>query len=298
MPRFSIKQIPIPVYKPTRTSWVHKRPRNDYLMNPAVKYPIYKRLPSFWREQYEEKMPLIHQHEEQGTPRPQHGGLWKVGEKGEPERVENIPLKVYYPPESKKGIWGGEGWVIGAKYTRPNHKLNRRYDKIWKPIVMHRTIYSEILDRDVSMTVTPLTLDMIDEAYGFDAFVLKTPVVQLQEFGSKLKREMLLTLARKDTDLYPNNHEKRDKIYTKYQKYVISEEEASWVGLTLREAMHKQWDIEKAAGKHGPVPLLDLYTKELKEKIRLESGEPATLAETAGVSVFQMQDEKSKASNS
>ena len=56
-----------------------------------------------------------------------HAGLWKVGEKGEPERVENIPLKVYYPPESKKGIWGGEGWVIGAKYTRPNHKVINLY---------------------------------------------------------------------------------------------------------------------------------------------------------------------------
>ena len=37
------RKIPLPVYKSTRTTWVHKLPRNEYLSNPAVKYPIYKR---------------------------------------------------------------------------------------------------------------------------------------------------------------------------------------------------------------------------------------------------------------
>jgi len=52
------------------------------------------------------------------------------------------------------------------------------------------------------------------------------------------------------------------------QKYVIPEEQAEWVGLSLVEAMHKQWKIEEDAGLH--VSLFDKHmflTMHLKPKL-------------------------------
>ena len=53
---------------------------------------------------------------------------------------------------------------------------------------------------------------------GFQCFVLfQTCTKRLQELGGRLKREMLLKLVRKDTDLYPDDPVKREKIYNKYK---------------------------------------------------------------------------------
>lgn len=91
-----------------------------------------------------------------------------------------------------------------------------------------------------------------------------------------LKRAMLLRLARKDTQLYPNDPVQREKVYNKYkvvrmsllrdatfagnivmnffltffrfllskQQFGIPEEEAEWVGLSLEEAVEKQRQLE------------------------------------------------------
>ena len=91
-----------------------------------------------------------------------------------------------------------------------------------------------------------------------------------------LKRAMLLRLARKDTQLYPDDAVKREKVYNKYkvlrmgllrdatftgnilmncfltvflfllskQQFGIPEEEAEWVGLSLEEAVEKQRQLE------------------------------------------------------
>ena len=45
-------------------------------------------------------------------------GLWRVNEKNEPVRVHNARVQVRYPPESKEGIWGGEGIIYGQRYAR------------------------------------------------------------------------------------------------------------------------------------------------------------------------------------
>jgi len=247
MPRFPTSKLPLPVYKPTRSTWVHKLPRNEYLENPAIKYPIYNRLPLFWRQEYETPMPILHQKKQEGTRRPQHPGLWSMGEDYRPVRVETIPIEVHYPPESKFGIWAGEGIIVGERFARSGNENAPKYKKMWKP--------------------TPLTLDLIDEAYGFDFFILKTCTKRLQEFGGALKREMLIKLAKKDTELYPNDPNKQDKIYNKYKKHSIPLEKAEWVGLTIHQAMKKQWAIEKKQGVHSPVPLLITYTNELRAEL-------------------------------
>lgn len=90
-----------------------------------------------------------------------------------------------------------------------------------------------------------------------------------------LKRGMLLRLARRDPQLHPDDPERRAAIYDKYkvriwawtscssgppvadhlasphapclpaQEFVIQEEEAEWVGLTLDEAVEKQRLLEE-----------------------------------------------------
>uniref|UniRef100_A0A8C9APT5 Large ribosomal subunit protein bL28m n=1 Tax=Prolemur simus TaxID=1328070 RepID=A0A8C9APT5_PROSS len=175
-----------------------------------------------------------------------HGAKFRVNPKnGQRERVEDVPIPLYFPPESQRGLWGGEGWILGYRYTN-NDKLSKRVKKIWKPQLFERELYSEILDKKFTVTVTMRTLDLIDEAYGFDFYILKTPKEDLcSKFGMDLKRGMLLRLARQDPQLHPDDPERRAAIYDKYKEFAIPEAEAEWVGLTLEEAIEKQRLLEE-----------------------------------------------------
>ncbi|OXB53972.1 hypothetical protein ASZ78_006730 [Callipepla squamata] len=84
---------------------------------------------------------------------------------GERERAQDVPVPVYLPRAADEGLWGGEGWIRGFRYARN--------DKIWKPQLFERKFYSEILDAELTITVTMRTLDLIDQAYGFDFYILK-----------------------------------------------------------------------------------------------------------------------------
>ncbi|KAL0617172.1 39S ribosomal protein L28, mitochondrial [Plecturocebus cupreus] len=188
--------------------------------------------------------------EEERTPTPvhyrPHGAKFKINPKnGQWERVEDVPIPIYFPRESQRGLWGGEGWIQGQRYAH-NDKLSKRLKKVWKPQLFDRELYSEILDKKFTVTVTMRTLDLIDEAYGFDFYILKTPKEDLcSKFGMDLKRGMLLRLARQDPQLHPEDPERRAAIYDKYKEFVIPEEEADWVGLTLEEAIEKQRLLEE-----------------------------------------------------
>lgn len=52
-------------------------------------------------------------------------------------------------------------------------QLSTRLPKVWKPQLFERRLYSEILDATLTVTVTMRTLDLIDQAYGFDFYILK-----------------------------------------------------------------------------------------------------------------------------
>ena len=63
---------------------------------------------------------------------------------------------------------------------------------------------------------------MIEEEKGFDNYILKTHQVDLKsDIGMELKREMLITLARKETNLYPNDKQKQETIYNRYKAFAI-----------------------------------------------------------------------------
>ncbi|XP_028857361.1 large ribosomal subunit protein bL28m [Denticeps clupeoides] len=164
---------------------------------------------------------------------------------GQKERVQDVPVPIYYPPESQDGLWGGEGWICGFRYAN-NDKLSTRLKKTWKPQLFKRELYSEILDQRFHITVTARTLDLIDAAFGFDFYILRTPKCDLNsKLGMDLKRAMLLRLARKDPDLHAEDPVRREKIYSKYKQFEIPAEEAEWVGLSLEEAVEKQRRLEQ-----------------------------------------------------
>ncbi|XP_046891658.1 39S ribosomal protein L28, mitochondrial isoform X1 [Hypomesus transpacificus] len=205
-----------------------------------LKQGIYTRLPKHYLRSLEEKR----------EPMPVHwrplGVNYRVSPKtGLKERVQDIPIPIYYPAESQKGLWGGEGWISGFKYAK-NDKLCPRLAKTWKPQLFNRELYSEILDHKFTITVTARVLDLIDTAYGFDFYILKTPKEDLKsKLGMDLRRAMLLRLARRETELYPDDPVKREKIYNKYKQHLeVPEEEAEWVGLNLEEAVEKQRQLE------------------------------------------------------
>ena len=87
---------------------------------------------------------------------------------------------------------------------------------------MKLIFYSEILDKHYALTCTRRTLELIEEAKGFDHYILKTPEVDMKsDIGMQLKREMLVALATKETSLYPNDKQKQSTVYNRYSSYAL-----------------------------------------------------------------------------
>ena len=63
--------------------------------------------------------------------------------------------------------------------TQPIH-IFFRTAKFWRPALSKKIFYSEILDCHMEIIVTIRTLNMIDEAYGFDFYILKVSVLEWQ----------------------------------------------------------------------------------------------------------------------
>uniref|UniRef100_A0A668UPC0 Large ribosomal subunit protein bL28m n=1 Tax=Oreochromis aureus TaxID=47969 RepID=A0A668UPC0_OREAU len=226
-----------------------------------MKQGIYARLPKHYLKSLEQKDPTPVHWRPLGV---QYRANPKTGLK---ERVQDVPVPIYYPPESQDGLWGGEGWISGYRYAN-NDKMSTRLRKTWKPQVFKRELYSEILDHKFIIPVTAHTLDLIDAAYGFDYYILKTQKEDLNsKLGMDLKRAMLLRLARKNTELYPNDPVKREKVYEKYkQQFEVPEEEAEWVGLSLEEAVEKQRQLEHKE----PEPMFRVCVDKLVEELHMK----------------------------
>ncbi|XP_037632324.1 39S ribosomal protein L28, mitochondrial [Sebastes umbrosus] len=225
-----------------------------------LKQGIYARLPKHYLKSLEQK-----------DPKPVH---WKpLGVQyranpttGQKERVQDVPVPIFYPPQSQDSLWGGEGWISGFRYAN-NDKMSTRLRKTWKPQLFKRELYSEILDHKFTITVTARTLDLIDAAFGFDFYILKTSKEDLNsKLGMDLKRAMLLRLARRNTELYPSDPVKREKVFNKFKQFEIPEEEAAWLGLSLEEAVEKQRQLEHKE----PEPLFKVCVEELVEELHIQ----------------------------
>ncbi|XP_044592198.1 39S ribosomal protein L28, mitochondrial [Cotesia glomerata] len=195
---------------------------------------------------------------------------------GMPVRVQNIPLRLMYPKELDKGIWGGEAVVQG--FLKKSQK-KRRVAKFWVPRLHKSVVYSEVLDKHIRTVVTSRTIDLINEHYGFDHYLLKTPACDLRSLlALKLKRLILTALA--DKTLYPDDSEKREEVYNQYKEYLTAytREEIEWYGLTYAEAVKKFFEIERS--KEVITPLKIKYRSELIAKLK-----EAKIAEAVDVEV-------------
>ncbi|XP_029164867.1 39S ribosomal protein L28, mitochondrial [Nylanderia fulva] len=207
----------------------------------------------FWRE-WTKAPAAVHYIERKGT--------YYKNYFGEVLPVQNVPLPLFYTKESQKGIWGGESIVQGFK---KKGKYKRRVPHFWIPHLKKSVVYSEVLDTYMNIVVTPRTIQLIHENYGFDHYLLKTQACNLKSLlALKLKRKILIALA--DKTLYPKNPEKREEVYAKYEKYLkyYTREQIEWYGLTYREAIGKWLKLKKT----DPQPLKIQYRSELIAKLK------------------------------
>jgi len=211
---------------------------------------IVHRLPEHYKRRYwatmviSEKMPVHWKTGDQRYVWDDHRNVWI--------EQEEYPIEPIYPPEADKGLWGGEGVVKGYYESPPFLKkkiLPRLWiPKFWYPELSSHVFFSEILNRYMRIIVTQRTLNLIDAAGGFDFYILKTSDIDLcSKLGNKLKREMMLTIAKSSFSGYST--EQQALLVEKYKDFIIPEEEAKWVGLSLNEACAKLQDIEFTAAK-------------------------------------------------
>ncbi|XP_066589879.1 large ribosomal subunit protein bL28m [Prorops nasuta] len=191
-------------------------------------------------------------------------------ETGEVKRVQNVPLILQRPKEINEGIWGGESVIQGFMKPKPSRYYHfRRYPKFWFPLLQRSILYSEVLDTYLRTIVTPRTLNLIHENYGFDHYLLKTPACDLNSLlALKIKQRILVALA--DKTLYPDNEAKKEEVYAEYSKYLdaYTREEIEWYGLSYREACIKFKKMHEE--KNKIVPLKQVYRKIYLDQLRNE----------------------------
>ncbi|RWS17969.1 39S ribosomal protein L28-like protein [Dinothrombium tinctorium] len=217
----------------------------------AIDVSLYTRLPLHYRRMREElNKPSTRVHDEP-VKTPFVDFYMRDEKKQIIDRMSDVPIKVDYPSESDSGLWGGEGVIRGHPLT-------------WFPSLQRAVVYSEIFDKHLSVVVTRRTLQLIDDAHGFDNYILRTPIQDLKsQLALDLRRKMLITLAKKD---FAKDDPKRfEFIWKKYGDCAIPLEEAEWFGLPISKAMAKLISMEKE--QNPPQPLKVKFAKELIEKL-------------------------------
>nr|CAH7741029.1 unnamed protein product [Callosobruchus chinensis] len=198
-------------------------------------------------------------------------GKWKRNDiTGEVLPVQNVPLPVIYPLESNKHIWGGEGVIQGFQ---SRGEATRRVPHFWVPALKRTVVYSEVLDKYLSVIVTERAISLINSNYGFDHYLLKTPACDLRGLlPLKLKRKILQELQ-KGCPTYADRPEKQKDMMQRYEKYLsaYSTEEIEWYGYSLQEALRilKQQIEEEERSKI--IPLKQIYRAQLIEKLKAAS---------------------------
>lgn len=135
------------------------------------------------------------------------------------------------------GIWGGEAVVQGFKQRG---KYKSRVPYFWTPTLKKTVVYSEVLNKYLSTTVTEKAINEINANYGLDHYLLKTAASDLKtKLSLKIKRNILIAL--RDKTLYQDDKVKQQVVYDKYKNYLkdYTYEEIEWYGLTFNEALLK-----------------------------------------------------------
>lgn len=77
-------------------------------------------------------------------------------------------------------MWGGEGIIQGFQLR---DRRRRRVPHFWVPHLKRSVVYSEVLNKYISVIVTDRTIHLINSNYGFDHYLLK--VIFLLSFARK-----------------------------------------------------------------------------------------------------------------
>eukprot|EP00039_Didymoeca_costata_P015017 m.248847 g.248847 ORF g.248847 m.248847 type:complete len:164 (+) comp16137_c2_seq3:87-578(+) len=75
------------------------------------------------------------------------------------------------PTHADKGIYGGRKVGYGKKVAE-NKKTPKRFTRQYKPNIVKKKLYSELLGERFELNVTPHALRCIDKAGGFDNYIL------------------------------------------------------------------------------------------------------------------------------
>lgn len=197
-------------------------------------------------------------------------GKWTRDEKtGAVIPVQNIAIPLKYPKIMNQGIWGGEAIVQGFKQ---NGKYKSRVPYFWTPTLKKTVVYSEVLDKYISTTVTERAIELINKNYGLDYYLLNTTACNLKTTLSlKIKRQILMAL--RDKTLYPDNKIKQEAVYDKYKHYLqnYSHDEIEWYGLTFSQALLKMQELDEINEKKEP--LKAKFRMQLIEEL-INSNEP------------------------
>jgi hypothetical protein len=217
-----------------------------------------KNMPQHYKEYYStwRQGPREHIHS-----RPKVASFEK-DEWGEIHPVQNPRIHVIYPEQFHQGLWGGEGVVKGMLKRKDG--THRNFEppaaKYWWPTLFEGVVHSEILGRHIEMVVTKRGVRLVDEAAGFDSYLLSTPVNEVYATGLlRLKRELLLALASPGLP---------DSLVTKYNRFALPFEEADWHGLTMADARKKQSRINASLELAAKVPDKVVFRQQLVEELR------------------------------
>lgn len=93
----------------------------------------------------------------------------------------------------KDGLYAGRNVKYGNNVSEDGGNKTRR---TWKPNSHRKRLYSEVLDRLVSVNVTAHALRCIDKAGGLDAYLLNTrPKDLLSNKAMDLRREIVAAIT-------------------------------------------------------------------------------------------------------
>jgi len=236
-------------------------------------YGYMKNMPKHYQEFHKlwEKGPQLHIHSKPNSHR------FEKDEFGEIYPVQNPRVYVIYPDKFHEGLWGGEGVIKGLKLREDGNHRNMTPPpaKYWWPTLFQGVVYSEILARHLELVMTKRGARLVDEAKGFDSYLLSTPVNEVYATGLlRIKRELLLRLL--DKDDFVKRSPGSSSVYDKFCGYAVSPEEADWHGLTISEAMRKQAALERRQAEEARVPSKHSYRRELLSLLK-EGGEELML---------------------
>ncbi|CAH0560648.1 unnamed protein product [Brassicogethes aeneus] len=198
---------------------------------------------------------------------PEQGSFKRDDVTGEVHPIQNIPLPVLYPKEHNFHLWGGEGIIQGFQVRG---KKKRRVPHFWVPNLRRSVVYSEVLDKHISVIVTERTINLIQEHFGFDHYLLKTPACDLKSIlALGLKRKILQDLQN-GCPSYVNKPDKQKEIHDRYRNYLsaYTPDEINWYGYSFAQACRMvQEDINKKE-EEAIVPLKHVFRAQLIDQLK------------------------------